>query len=94
LLAFKDDKAPRQLIAESCERGRIVTLICHSSALLPWPRLSNGKLLAQGMNWLGFPGAKSAGATAQVLPEARRQMAVAGKTRDTADWEVCATLRV
>lgn len=54
LLTFKDDTALHQLIAAFYERGKIVTLICHGSALLLWTRLSNGRLLAEGKKWTGF----------------------------------------
>jgi len=58
LLTFKDDKALHQLIADFYDRGRIVTLICHGSALLLWTRLANGKLLAEGKKWTGFTDAE------------------------------------
>ncbi|WP_281687349.1 type 1 glutamine amidotransferase domain-containing protein [Pseudomonas citronellolis] len=54
LLTFKDDTALHQLIAAFYEHGKIVTLICHGSALLLWTRLSNGRLLAEGKKWTGF----------------------------------------
>ena len=54
LLTFKDDEALHNLIAGFYEKGRIVSLICHGSALLLWTRLSNGKLLAEGKKWTGF----------------------------------------
>jgi putative intracellular protease/amidase len=54
LLTFKDDKALHKLIADFYEKGKIVTLICHGSALLLWTRLSNGRLLAEGKKWTGF----------------------------------------
>ena len=54
LVSFKDDAALHRLIAAFYERGKIVTLICHGSALLLWTRLSDGKLLAEGKSWTGF----------------------------------------
>lgn len=54
LLTFKDDTALHQLVAAFHERGKIVTLICHGSALLLWTRLSSGRLLAEGKKWTGF----------------------------------------
>lgn len=54
LLTFKDDVALHRLIASFYEKGRIVALICHGSALLLWTTLSNGKLLADGKKWTGF----------------------------------------
>lgn len=54
LLTFKDDTALHALIASFYEKGKIVTTICHGSALLLWTRLSNGKLLADGKKWTGF----------------------------------------
>lgn len=54
LLTFKDDQALHKLIADFYEKGKIVTLICHGSALLLWTRLSNGRLLAEGKKWTGF----------------------------------------
>ncbi len=45
LLTFNDDTVLHQLIAAFYERGKIVALICHGSALLLWTRLSNGRLL-------------------------------------------------
>jgi len=58
LLTFKDDIVLHQLIASFYEKGKIVTLICHGSALLLWTRLSNGKLLAEGKKWTGFTDAE------------------------------------
>lgn len=58
LLTFKDDTALHDLIASFYEKGKIVTLICHGSALLLWTRLSNGKLLAEGKKWTGFTDAE------------------------------------
>ncbi|MFN3580415.1 MAG: type 1 glutamine amidotransferase domain-containing protein [Pseudomonas sp.] len=54
LVTFKDDTALHALLATFYEKGKIVTLICHGSALLLWTRLSNGKLLADGKKWTGF----------------------------------------
>lgn len=54
LLTFRGDSALQKLIAEFYEKGKIVTLICHGSALLLWTRLSSGKLLAEGKKWTGF----------------------------------------
>lgn len=54
LVTFKDDTALHALIAAFYENGKIVTLICHGSALLLWTLLSNGKLLAEGKKWTGF----------------------------------------
>lgn len=54
LLTFKDNVVLHRLIADFYERGKIVSLICHGSALLLWTRLSNGKLLAEGRKWTGF----------------------------------------
>lgn len=54
LLTFKDDKALHDLMAAFYEKGKVVTTICHGSALLLWTRLSNGKLLADGKKWTGF----------------------------------------
>lgn len=54
LLTFKDDKALHALMAAFYEKGKVVTTICHGSALLLWSRLSNGKLLADGKKWTGF----------------------------------------
>ncbi|HBK4608566.1 type 1 glutamine amidotransferase domain-containing protein [Serratia nematodiphila] len=54
LLTFKEDKVLHKLIADFYEKGKIVTLICHGSALLLWTRLSNGQLLAEGKKWTGF----------------------------------------
>jgi putative intracellular protease/amidase len=54
LLTFKDDHALHRLIAAFYEKGKIVPLICHGSALLLWTRLSNSKLLAEGRKWTGF----------------------------------------
>ena len=39
-------------------KGKIVTLICHGSALLLWTRLSTGRLLAEGKKWTGFTDAE------------------------------------
>lgn len=54
LLTFKDDEALHALMAAFYEKGKIVTTICHGSALLLWTKLSNGKLLADGKKWTGF----------------------------------------
>jgi putative intracellular protease/amidase len=54
LLTFREDAALHHLIALFYEKGKIVTLICHGSALLLWTRLSDGKLLAEGKKWTGF----------------------------------------
>jgi len=54
LLTFKDDPALHRLIAAFYEGGKIVSLICHGSALLLWTRLSDGRLLAEGKSWTGF----------------------------------------
>lgn len=54
LLTFKDDVALHRLIAGFYEKGKIVALICHGSALLLWTRLSDGSLLAHGRQWTGF----------------------------------------
>ena len=54
LLTFKDDAALHRLIADFHESGKIVSLICHGSALLLWTRLSDGRLLAEGKKWTGF----------------------------------------
>lgn len=58
LITFKDEPALHQLIAAFYESGKIVSLICHGSALLLWTRLSNGKLLAEGKKWTGFSDAE------------------------------------
>ena len=58
LLTFKDDAVLHQLIAAFYEGGKIVTLICHGSALLLWTRLSTGRLLAEGKKWTGFTDAE------------------------------------
>ncbi|MCB4321455.1 type 1 glutamine amidotransferase domain-containing protein [Alcaligenes sp. 13f] len=54
LVSFKEDTTLHQLIATFYERGKIVALICHGSALLLWTRLSDGRLLAHGKKWTGF----------------------------------------
>lgn len=54
LITFKDDTALHALMAAFYEKGKVVTTICHGSALLLWTRLSNGKLLAEGKKWTGF----------------------------------------
>lgn len=54
LLTFKDDIALHALMASFYEKGKIVTTICHGSALLLWTKLSDGKLLADGKKWTGF----------------------------------------
>lgn len=54
LITFKDDTALHALMASFYEKGKVVTTICHGSALLLWTKLSNGKLLADGKKWTGF----------------------------------------
>lgn len=54
LLTFKSDVVLHQLIADFYEAGKVVSTICHGSALLLWTRLSDGKLLADGKRWTGF----------------------------------------
>lgn len=54
LITFKDDHLLHQLIADFYEQGKIVSLVCHGSALVLWSRLSNGKLLCEGKTWTGF----------------------------------------
>lgn len=54
LLTFQDDTELHALIASFYDKGKIVSLICHGSALLLWTRLSNGRLLAEGKKWTGF----------------------------------------
>lgn len=54
LITFREAPALHRLIADFYEQGKIVSLICHGSALLLWTRLSNGKLLAEGKKWTGF----------------------------------------
>lgn len=54
LLTFKDDDVLHALMASFYEKGKVVSTICHGSALLLWTRLSNGRLLADGKKWTGF----------------------------------------
>lgn len=58
LLTFRDDEVLHALIAAFYEAGKVVTLICHGSALLLWTRLSDGRLLAEGKSWTGFTDAE------------------------------------
>ena len=58
LITFKDDKKLHQFVADFYEKGKVVGLICHGTALLLWTKLSDGTLLADGKTWTGFSDAE------------------------------------
>ncbi len=60
LVTFKDDIKLHKLIADFYEHGKVVGLVCHGTCLLLWTKLSDGKLLADGKTWTGYPDSEEA----------------------------------
>jgi putative intracellular protease/amidase len=55
LVTFKEDTALHKLIADFYESGKIIGLICHGTCLMLWTTLSDGRLMADGKTWTGYP---------------------------------------
>ncbi|MDO6964660.1 type 1 glutamine amidotransferase domain-containing protein [Rhizobium alvei] len=54
MVTMIDDEALHRFIAQSYERGKIVSIVCHGTCILLKIRLSNGELLVNGKTWTGF----------------------------------------
>lgn len=58
MVTMIDDTDLHAFIAEAFEAGKIVSIVCHGTAVLLKTRLSNGDLLVKGKTWTGFANAE------------------------------------
>jgi putative intracellular protease/amidase len=54
MYTFLEDRRVHDLVASSCEAGKVTGVICHATCVLLRTRLSTGKLLVEGKTWTGF----------------------------------------
>lgn len=58
MVTMIDDTELHGFIAQAYEAGKIVSLVCHGTAILLKTRLSGGDLLVKGKTWTGFANAE------------------------------------
>ena len=58
MVTMIDDDVLHTFIAKAYEADKIVSIVCHGTAILLKTRLSNGDLLVKGKTWTGFADAE------------------------------------
>ena len=58
MVTMVDDADLHAFIAKAYEANKIVSIVCHGTAVLLKTRLSNGNLLVKGKTWTGFANAE------------------------------------
>lgn len=66
MVTMVDDTDLHGFVARAYEAGKIVSVVCHGTAILLKTRLSSGDLLVSGKTWTGFANAEEAYADAFV----------------------------
>lgn len=58
MVTMVDDTKLHGFVAEAYEANKIVSIVCHGTAVLLKTQLSNGELLVKGKTWTGFANAE------------------------------------